>query len=128
MEIWTMRLSCGGAKKVCHMPCDFQLHDLCPFILECFEFDHDHLHQFFLSKTGDPYRKPSYILENENLQLREIFPIQDKFQLYFHFDFGDSWVFKIMKTRKNPFQDDTIRKPKLIEEIGENPEQYPEYD
>jgi len=115
-------------KKVCHIPFDLPLHDLCHFILDSFDFDNDHLHQFFLSKNGSPYSDSSVRLENENLQLRQLYPMKDKFQLYLHFDFGDSWVFKIMKSRKKPFHDSMIRKPKVIERIGENPEQYPDYD
>jgi len=128
VEIWTMRLSCCGAKKVCHIPFDLPLHDLCPFILRSFDFDNDHLHKFFLSKNGQPYSDSSVLLENDNLKVRQLYPMKDKFQLYLLFDFGDDWVFKITKTLKKPFHDSLIQKPKVIEAIGENPEQYPNYD
>ncbi len=124
MEIWTIKLYCCGARKICHIPSNFPLHALCLYILGSFQFCNDHLHEFFISKSGRPYKNDSYAVKDENLLLSDIYPLPDKYHLYLHFDFGDSWVFKIMRTRKAPFYDDKIQSPILISESGKNPEQY----
>jgi len=42
-----------------------------------------------------------------------------------HFDYGDSWVFEVSRTRKAPFAAvPRIKYPVLIEKIGNNPKQY----
>jgi hypothetical protein len=45
------------------------------------------------------------------------------------FDYGDHWLFKVTKSRKkaqDPIQG--IEYPRLIEEVGKKPEQYPSWE
>ncbi|MCD4786852.1 MAG: hypothetical protein K8R09_01375, partial [Desulfobacterales bacterium] len=45
------------------------------------------------------------------------------------FDYGDHWLFKVTKSRKkaqDPIQG--IEYPRLIEEVGIKPEQYPSWE
>ena len=45
--------------------------------------------------------------------------------LFMLFDFGDDWVFRINKTRKNAELHQNVTYPRIIEHIGKNPVQYP---
>ena len=43
----------------------------------------------------------------------------------FHFDFGDDWWFQLL-VESISIEDKHFSKPKVIEQHGEPPEQYPE--
>ena len=50
-------------------------------------------------------------------------------KLFYLFDFGDSWLFKISKSRKKEFEPvKGIKYPRVVKEEGEKPEQYPDWD
>jgi hypothetical protein len=58
-----------------------------------------------------------------------MFPLEKGQKLFYMFDFGDSWLFKITKTSKQPHVPEKgVKYPKVIEKIGKNPEQYPMWD
>jgi hypothetical protein len=128
--IWTMKIECVSgwyleeqALKICEVPNSYTLESLCDFILESFEFDHDHMHQFFVSRNARNNRSNS--IEDESLTLSEIFPIEKSNFLFMLFDFGDDWVFRITKTLiKTEFQQ-KVTYPRVVEHIGRNPVQYP---
>jgi len=43
------------------------------------------------------------------------------------FDYGDSWLFKVTKTRKSPKEPKrSVKYPRMVKEIGSKPEQYPD--
>jgi len=45
------------------------------------------------------------------------------------FDYGDSWLFIITKSRKNPQElKKGVKYPRIINEVGNKPEQYPEWE
>lgn len=45
------------------------------------------------------------------------------------FDYGDSWLFQISKSRKKPFNEmPNILYPRVLLESGVKPEQYPSWD
>ncbi|ALA26688.1 IS1096 element passenger TnpR family protein [Piscirickettsia salmonis] len=127
-KIFTITLSCGGAKKKCEIESNYTLHHLCTFVLDCFEFENDHLHEFYLSKSGQPYSNSNIKIPDEATKLSDIFPRDDKHKLFMLFDFGDSWVFTINKSRKKTAHDKNVDYPCVIEEKGENPGQYPDYE
>jgi Plasmid pRiA4b ORF-3-like protein len=65
--------------------------------------------------------------------LATIFPLPDKMNLYFYFDFGDDWKFKVARpARIKPFEAvENVPYPRVIAEKGEKPLQYgadEEYD
>ena len=94
--IWTMKIECVSgwyleeeALKICEVPSSCALESLCDFILESFDFDHDHMHQFFVSRNARHNR--SNTIEDESFTLAEIFPIEKSNFLFMLFDFGDDW-------------------------------------
>ena len=128
--IWTMKIECVSgwyleeeALKICEVPSSCALESLCDFILESFDFDHDHMHQFFVSRNARHNR--SNTIEDESFTLAEIFPIEKSNFLFMLFDFGDDWVFRLNKTRKKTALQQNLTYPRIIKHIGKNPIQYP---
>ena len=97
-----------------------QLHD---YIQEIIAFDNDHLYEFYIGKTS---RNKSGAISDDT-ELNEIYPMTG-FKLYYLFDFGDSWLFQIKKSRKRVAEDSKVKYPRVVKSTGANPEQYPEYE
>ena len=110
---------------------EMTFEDFANIILESFEFDKDHLYSFYYTnrfgmtteincpQTGD---EP---LTSET-RIGEI-PIQVGSFIKFLFDFGDNWEFDIFLEKINPV-DIKLKVPRIIEEHGEPPSQYPDWD
>jgi len=102
---------------------DFTLVKFHKYIQSIVEFDDDHLYEFFIGKN--PRNKVSSV--PKKTQLNEVYPLKG-YKLYYLFDFGDSWLFEIKKSRKKIIEDKKVKYPRVIESSGVNPEQYPEYE
>lgn len=102
---------------------DFTLNELHKYIQELVEFDDDHLYEFYLGKN--PENRAHLIPEDS--KLNQFYPANG-LKLYYLFDFGDSWLFEIRKSSKKKHVEENKKYPALIESIGINPMQYPEYD
>ena len=106
------------------------LHDA---IQDAFDFGNDHLYAFFMdgrswSQSGDVFWSPNNDegIPADNVRIGEAKLHEGKSFLYL-FDFGSEWHFKVsvqaIKTEEKP-----PKKPKIIESVGENPEQYEDWD
>ena len=131
-EIWKIKIKLCKAYKICEIKSTMVLSKLCPFMLDIFDFDHDHLHKFYLGKnTSQPYG--ANILEvrahkETTTKIRDVLPNDNKLYLFMLFDFGDEWVFRVSKERTACIFNPQTKYPKIIKEVGQNPEQYPEYE
>lgn len=132
MEIWTIKVECAfgwylqeKSAKICEIQNTCDLDDLCDFILESFDFDNDHMHEFFISRKANRSERTTI---NDSTILKNVFPIEKNNYLFMHFDFGDDWIFKITQSRKKTEFKDDISYPRVMEHIGKNPEQYPMCD
>ena len=110
------------------------------FIQKLVNFDNDHLFEFFAGKHnrnrkieftdeswGGAYEKEYG--DYDEIDLDQIYPLPKGLKLFYHFDFGDDWYFKIIRTRKKPFESQKgVKYPRIIEKTGSNPKQYPVYD
>jgi len=123
-------------KRVIESPENLDLFDLHLFIQKTIDFNNDHLFEFFIGKNwrkkervfGDNYDEYGFEKrEGLDTMLNEIYPITGS-NLFYHFDFGDSWMFKIKKGRKKKYVEKGITYPRVIESEGENPEQYPTWE
>ena len=130
MEIWRIKIECvfdwtleEESVKICDIQSSCSLDSLCHFILESFEFDNDHLHEFFIARKANRSRRNAIM--NELTTLANIFPIEGNNHLFMHFDFGDDWMFEIIKSQKQVKYNKNNSYPRVIEHIGSNPEQYP---
>jgi Plasmid pRiA4b ORF-3-like protein len=70
-------------------------------------FGNDHLFCFYLSRT-DRSRTRQYFDDENGLvwesTLADMFPLPPKQSLFYLFDWGDEWVFKISPSRKKPHE------------------------
>ncbi|TWT84357.1 Plasmid pRiA4b ORF-3-like protein [Planctomycetes bacterium CA13] len=95
-------------------------------------FDDDHCYCFFVART-DRSRDRVYFDDEDGLiftkTLEDLFPLQPKKSLFYLFDFGDNWIFKISKSRKAPHDPvDGVTYPNVVNETGTKPTQYPTFD
>lgn len=108
------------------------LEDLHYLIQYAVDFDNDHLYEFYVSKTERSQNRIRYDDENEKIYdttLESIYPLEKGNKLYYMFDYGDSWLFVISKSRKKPQEvQEGVEYPRVINEEGNKPEQYPEWE
>ena len=99
------------------------MRELHKYIQEIVDFDDDHLYEFYLGRNS---RNKSHTL-SKSTALNEIY-LLNGLKLYYLFDFGDSWLFEVKKSRKKKMLVKKTKYPSLVESLGVNPEQYPEYE
>ncbi|MFC1833548.1 hypothetical protein ACFL2Q_02290 [Thermodesulfobacteriota bacterium] len=138
--IWTLRvelldgLYAGEEKcvRVMEMNSSVTLEDLHFAIQDAVDFDNDHLYEFYIAKTERSRDKQRFDDENGGIfitTLEDIYPLEKRKKLYYLFDYGDSWLFKITKSRKKPHPpQEGIEYPRVIEFIEDNPDQYPNWE
>ena len=104
------------------------LEDLHDAIQKAVDFDDDHLYCFFLSRTDRSRSREYFDDENELIftkRLKDLFPLPKKQCLFYLFDWGDEWVFKISPSRKRPHEPvKGVTYPKVESESGVKPVQY----
>ena len=108
---------------------DSTLDDLHAFIQATLDFDDDHLYEFFIARTENS--RDRLVFDDENAGIYDntvssLFPLPEKKKLYYLFDYGDNWLFRITKVKR--IEDDTGRaasSPRLASESGTRPHQYP---
>lgn len=116
--------------RTIEIPYESTLYDLHYAIQEAVGFDDDHLFEFY---AGRHERNRKVVFGDEqgpvDLTLEEIYPLQRRLNLYYLFDFGDSWTFKITKSRKKPKPpEEGVVYPRVTASVGKNPVQYPIYE
>ena len=115
------------------------LDELHLHIQKIIEFDNDHMYEFFTARN--PYGKRNVVYCDEEFsfhdnvmsinetKLLDVFPLEPKESLFYFFDFGDSWVFKVKRTRhKAKATEKGMSYPNIIKVVGEKPEQYPDWE
>ena len=98
-------------------------------ILEAFEFDDDHLYCFeYINHFGKEIRLNHAYLEEmpftDETKIGDL-GLETGDELIFIYDFGDHWEFGIVLEEIVPSDYECIQ---LLEQHGEPPQQYPEYD
>jgi hypothetical protein len=108
------------------------LDDLHLPIQKAVDFDNDHLYCFFVSRSEYSRQREYFDDENELMftkTFKEMFPLPKHRCLYYLFDWGDEWIFKISRTRKTPFEPQPgVEYPRLQSESGVKPAQWGEDD
>ncbi len=129
MEIFTLEISFPFDEsddpwtRTIEVKEDLTLLELHKYIQKIVDFDDDHLYEFYIGKS--PRNKLGNVPKSK--KLNEIYPLTG-YKLYYLFDFGDSWLFQIKKSRKKLAVDQQVKYPRIIKTSGINPEQYPEYE
>jgi len=117
------------------VPGSFTLAELHEAIQRLVNFDNDHLHEFFAGRNwrdrkvvfGELSENPFEFNAAEAVALDEVFPLPKGQKLFYYFDFGDDWIFEVTCDPKVGQAARKFKRPRLIQERGERPEQYP-YD
>ena len=108
------------------------LEDLHLCIQEAVNFKNDHLYEFFIANTVRSSEKIRFDDENQAIWdylLYDLFPLSKHKKLFYLFDYGDSWYFRISKSRKKAkVKEPKVSYPRVVEKVGKNPEQYPDYE
>jgi hypothetical protein len=109
------------------------LEDLHFLLQRALHFDNDHLYIFYISRTERTHRDRITFDDEDGgiyeTKLSSLFPLPKRRNLYYHFDFGDDWKFKIARasrTMHEPVRG--VKYPRLIHETGTRPIQYPPFD
>jgi hypothetical protein len=110
------------------IPAALTLDALSDAILRAFDFDDDHLYRFsYRDRFGKTIHISHAAIEEPpstgEVAVGEI-PLRPGASMEYLFDFGDQWCFDVKLERIDP-SDARIRKPKLLEEHGKAPPQYP---
>lgn len=111
---------------------DTILEDLHFIIQELINFENDHLYEFFIANN---YRSREKIrLDDENGLIYEktigqLYPLQKHKKIFYLFDYGESWLFRISRVgSRTKKKDPKVKYPRLVDGTGENPEQYPYHE
>jgi hypothetical protein len=101
-------------------------------IQDAVEFENDHLYEFYISKTERSRDRIRFDDDDGGVYdttLESIYPLEKGRKLYYMFDYGDSWLFKITKAKSSTQAPKPgINYPRVVSEAGNKPEQYPEWD
>ena len=130
---FTFKVSLGKVYRKLAIPSTISLDELASSILSAFDFDKEHLYQFVYKNDygitehiTHPYVDNEYGLYTSEITVGEL-PLYEGMEFIFHFDFGDDWRF-LLVVESFKATDSSTLKPKIIEQVGEPPEQYPEWD
>ena len=123
----------GRWVRVIEIPDTASLGELHDVIRGAIEFDDDHLFEFYAGRSwrnrkmqfSDPFG-PGESEEYETL-LDEVYPLKG-LKLYYHYDFGDDWLFEIKRKRKKKTLELGEDYPRIISAEGDNPKQYPDHE
>ncbi|MFH1116972.1 MAG: hypothetical protein V1792_23900 [Pseudomonadota bacterium] len=137
--IWILRVELvfgmhaeGKCARVLEIESSATLDELHMAIQDAVDFDNDHLYEFYVAKNARSRDKLTFDDENGRIfstTLEDLYPLEKGKTLYYMFDYGDSWLFKISKGRKKPHPpEEGVEYPRLVQKIGDDPEQYPDWE
>lgn len=108
------------------------LEELHLAIISAVKFDNDHLYEFYISRTERSGDRLQFDDENGEIfkkTIENLYPLEKGKKLYYLFDYGDHWLFKISKSRSKPQEPKPrIKYPRLLSTVGKTPEQYPAWE
>ncbi len=140
--IWTLKIKVYGMKPECSRLIEIDsgadFLDLHEAIQNAVNFENDHMFEFYVGRTprnrafsigGEPdWDNFDPIETYSSVHLKDVWPLPDKMKLFYLFDFGDRWFFQITKTRRKDKEPEFgVTYPRVVESIGESPEQYPDW-
>ncbi len=138
--IFTLSIECVGGRYltapyqfVTDVPVELTLGDLASYILGMVDFDEDdHLDEFYMANnnrgkktwftpTGEWDDDDAHVMD---LRLSEIYPLPRNRQLYYFYDFGASWCFRIIKQGRQTVSLAGQEYPCLVSETGVKPKEF----
>lgn len=137
MKSLIFRIEHGDWNAEIQIPSEYTLDDLAYAIIQAVGFDMDHCYGFY-DNLKNPYRsKEEYTLfadigedakpDDSGVETTRIdSAFRPKKKMLFLFDYGDDWMFLVTCTDER--QGRAFKRPKLLSESGEPPQQYPDPD
>lgn len=126
--------------RVVEVPSDMTLGEMHSFMQDLTGFEDDHMSTFYSANTHSG-EKVWFTESGEceeghddidgplwDIPLHQVFPLPKDRKLIYWFDFGDDWTFEISKKGKDGTPAPGAKYPRVIQEEGPKPEQYPEYE
>lgn len=116
---------------VLEIPLDATLAELHLAIQQATDFENDHLYMFVIAKDSYARHQVQFDCDEEvySTTVAELLAQAKGFKIYYLFDFGDDWVFRIAASRKKPQPPEAgVTYPRLLSESGKKPVQYPDWD
>ena len=125
--VHVFKVSLGKAWRQIAIKGDIDLHTFGDVIVQAFEFENDHLHEFsyknqhgliekiFHHECGEDLSSDEVLIGELNLQIGS--------EMIYLFDFGDSWRFHIVLEALDP-EGIKLKKPVILKKHGEAPAQY----
>lgn len=120
-----------GCYRHIRIPANKKLSYLAEYILDCFEFDHDHLYSFFMNnRLWDSTEEYAFMPEDPYTNDASVYKLSDLDleagkQFKFLYDYGDEWEFQCKVLRAENSDD---KKASVLKSVGEPPCQYGMYD
>jgi hypothetical protein len=111
---------------------DCCLDELHQAIINAIGFDDDHMYEFCIGSSYYSRNALRIACDDDKIDQETIEIVLSNMKgkkLFYMFDYGDSWLFQINKSRKKRFNEipDTFY-PRVVLESGDKPEQYPDWD
>ncbi|EIC21668.1 IS1096 element passenger TnpR family protein [Thiorhodovibrio frisius] len=117
--------------RLIEIPTNSNLEVLHLCIQKAIDFDNDHMYEFFIANNTRSREKTRFDNENAGLwdvPVGQLFPLGKHKKLFYLFDYGDSWYFRISRTRRKiKAEQPGTSYPHVVEAVGKNPVQYPAY-
>lgn len=136
--IYTIKIKLPEPMEGNHWECvmevdgDTNLEDLHLIIQDAVEFDNDHMYEFYIAKTDRARERQNFECDEQsicNTTIESFIQMAQGKKMFYLFDYGDSWVFQISKTRKKPFEPvSNTTYPNILSQSDFKPEQYPDWD
>ena len=143
MELYTLAitlplysgLACNHEwERIIEIPETSSLYGLHLYIQKIVGFDNDHMYTFFAGRShtnkkiqySDSAANPFDSGRYGNVLLNQVYPIKG-LKLYYIFDLNDNWVFEIRKSRKRKIAQENTQYPRVIQQTGDNPDQYQDW-
>ncbi|WP_303843223.1 IS1096 element passenger TnpR family protein [Aeromonas sobria] len=134
----TIRLLGGGYNQslspwecVLEIATDATLAELHDAIQQATGFENDHLYMFMIARTSNSRRARQFDCDEETYTttIAEMLAQAKGLKAFYLFDFGDSWLFQVVPSRKKPHPPVAgVSYPRLVSESGKKPIQYPDWD
>lgn len=119
-------------KAILEMRASSTLDELHLSIQNALNFSNDHLYEFYIADDEINQDRIRFDDEDEKVYtttLESLVPLLEGNKLFYLFDYGDRWRFKVaINSKKTVFKEKKILYPRVVAEFGCRPVQYPEYE
>ena len=111
---------------------DHSLEVLHLAIQNAVDFENDHLYEFIVGSNPRARSTINFDCQSDDIYettVQKLLEGSKGKKVFYYFDFGDSWLFQLKKSRKKPVTENSDKfYPRVVSENGKKPTQYPDWD